>query len=81
MNQRGVARKMKYEHVRIARQRMLSEPHIAPSAAHSFAFHQESGLDRRDTLLWNIIPWWDGAIRFGAGHRKLGMERLTDLLS
>lgn len=59
----------------------ISRDNDDPSAAHSFKFHQDSGLDRRETLLWNIIPWWDGEIRFTAFHRRLGVERVMELLS
>lgn len=38
----------------------ISRDNDDQSAAHSFVFHLQSGLDRRDSVLWNIIPWWDG---------------------
>lgn len=133
-------RAMKHEHVRAERQRLLSEPHIAPlvafcrrleaagfgdvpmfdpldggvnarvlfllekpgpktapdgrhgsgfisrdnddpSAAHSLMFHRASGLDRKETLLWNIIPWWDGTTKFSAHHRRAGIDRVRELIA
>lgn len=59
----------------------ISRDNDDQSAAHSFVFHQQSGIDRRDTILWNIIPWWDGAIKFTRSQEQLGLERARELLS
>jgi hypothetical protein len=58
----------------------ISRDNNDQSAAHSFVFHHDSGLDRRETLLWNLIPWWDGAIKFTREQERLGLERAKELL-
>ncbi|WP_181147635.1 uracil-DNA glycosylase [Ensifer aridi] len=59
----------------------ISRDNDDPSAAHSFEFHLQSGLPRSDSLLWNVIPWWDGQIAFTNAHRRLGIERLHEMLA
>lgn len=59
----------------------ISRDNNDPSAAHSFGFHLESGIPRSESLLWNIMPWWDGRIAFTSAQRRLGIERLHELLA
>ncbi len=58
----------------------ISRDNDDPSAAHSFDFHLQSGVPRAESLLWNIVPWWDGRIAFSGADRRLGTERLRQLL-
>ncbi|WP_373413995.1 uracil-DNA glycosylase [Ensifer aridi] len=59
----------------------ISRDNDDPSAAHSFEFHLQSGVPRSDSLLWNIIPWWDGRIAFTSAQRRLGTQRLLEMLT
>ena len=53
------------------------------TAAATFNFMKEAGIPRCMTMLWNVIPWWDGKVKatkadLDAGILKVGS--LVDLL-
>ena len=47
-------------------------------ATHRFML--AAGLPRRDTVIWNLIPWWNGTIRVMAHERRDGATELGKLL-
>jgi hypothetical protein len=51
-----------------------------PTAEASFHFMKAAAIPRRDTVLWNVIPWWDGQIAFTSADRHLAMQELDRLL-
>ena len=51
-----------------------------PTAAASWAFFQEAGIARRDRVIWNTVPWWNGTIRFTPAERRAGLETLPAFL-
>lgn len=44
-------------------------------------FMHEAGLPRVDTVIWNLIPWWNGTIRITAAERLAGVHELQNLLT
>lgn len=43
-------------------------------------YMHEAGLPRRDTVIWNVIPWWNGSIAVTAAERAAGLQELPHLL-
>jgi len=43
-------------------------------------FMHDAGLSRSDTVIWNLIPWWNGTIRITAAERTAGARELPNLL-
>jgi uracil-DNA glycosylase len=53
------------------------------TAKATHAFMNAAGIPRFETILWNLIPWWDGHIRFTGSDRTTALrelDRLLDLL-
>lgn len=44
-------------------------------------FMLEAGLPRRDTVIWNVIPWWNGSIAVTAAERAAGLQELPHVLA
>ena len=44
-------------------------------------FLLEAGLPRRDTAIWNVIPWWNGSIAVTAAERAAGLRELPHALA
>lgn len=44
-------------------------------------FMLEAGLPRRDTVIWNVIPWWNGSIAVTATERAAGLRELPHALA
>ncbi len=43
-------------------------------------FMLEAQLPRHDTVIWNVIPWWNGTIAVTASERAAGLQELQNLL-
>ncbi len=44
-------------------------------------FMLEAGLPRRDTAIWNVVPWWNGSIAVTAAERAAGLGELPHALA
>lgn len=44
-------------------------------------FMGEAGLPRRDTVIWNVVPWWNGSIAVTAAERAAGSRELPHALA
>ena len=44
------------------------------------ALMAQAGVDRRDILIWNAVPWWNGKTAVTAGELRDGAEALGELL-
>ena len=44
-------------------------------------FMLDAGLPRRDTVIWNVIPWWNGSIAVTAAERAAGLLELPHALA
>jgi len=43
-------------------------------------FLEEAGIDRKDTVLWNLIPTWNRTRDITLQEKQLGFKHLQDLL-
>ena len=57
----------------------ISRDNDDPTAEATFHFQRDAGLERADTLLWNVIPWWNGTRRITATELKDGIAELGAL--
>lgn len=44
-----------------------------PTAEHPLAFLEEAEIDYRRLVIWNVMPGWNGDIRFTAMEREWGL--------
>lgn len=44
-------------------------------------FAAAAGLDRRRTVLWNAVPWWNGTTRIAAPELAAGLRTLPSVLA
>lgn len=58
----------------------ISRDNDDPTAEATFRFMEEAGLDRRVTVVWNMVPWWNGTRAIGADELRAGMGALDGLL-
>jgi hypothetical protein len=40
----------------------------------------EAEIDRKLTVLWNVMPWWNRMVRFGRQERSLGLACVSDFI-
>jgi hypothetical protein len=59
----------------------ISRNNDDPTAEATFHFMNSAGIPRCETLIWNVIPWWDGHIRFTAADRAGALSELSGLVS
>ena len=58
----------------------ISRNNDDPTAEATFDFMKETGLSRKPTVIWNVIPGWNGTRRFTTTERQEGIGALKDLL-
>jgi hypothetical protein len=51
-----------------------------PTADAIFGFMMSAGIPRKQTVLWNVIPGWNGTIKIGRREVRDGIEALMELL-
>lgn len=44
------------------------------------SFLEEAGLPRRETVLWNVVPGWNGTMQVKGAELREGLEHLARLL-
>jgi len=59
----------------------ISRDNDGATAETTRRFMLEAGLPRRDTVIWNVIPWWNGTIAVTAPERAAGLQELQSLLA
>ena len=52
-----------------------------PTATAAWTFLREAGIERRDRVIWNTVPWWNGTIRFTPAERRAGLATLSAFAS
>ncbi len=52
-----------------------------PTARAIHRFMLQAEAPRRETVLWNIVPWWNGAIAMTAAEKRLGALEVPALLA
>ncbi|MGX5872985.1 uracil-DNA glycosylase, partial [Burkholderia gladioli] len=58
----------------------ISRNNDDPTAENLFTFMRTAGIERKRTVLWNVIPGWNATIRYNAAEIRRGVEELRDLL-
>lgn len=58
----------------------MSRDNDDPTAEASFRFYQEAGVDRRYSIVWNVIPGWNGTIKVNGAELRAGVDDLAALL-
>ncbi|NDV50123.1 uracil-DNA glycosylase [Yangia sp. PrR003] len=58
----------------------ISRDNDDPTAAATFSFMQQAGIDRRQSILWNTVPWWNGTRKIAGEEMTAGLNRLGSLL-
>lgn len=59
----------------------VSRDNDDPTAEAIFHFMSKARIPRQSTLIWNLIPWWNGQIKYSAEERRSGLLRLEYLLN
>ena len=52
-----------------------------PTARASRRFCEAAGIDRTARAVWNVCPWWNGTIAFGAAEGQAGLAELPRFLN
>ncbi len=58
----------------------VSRDNDTPTAAAIRAFMAQAGLTRSETVLWNLVPWWNGTTAVTGVERAAGLAALAGLL-
>ena len=58
----------------------VSRDNDTPTAQAIHAFMHHAGLPREPTVLWNLVPWWNGTTAITATERAAGTDALQALL-
>lgn len=58
----------------------VSRDNNTPTATAIRAFMVQAGLPRSETVLWNLVPWWNGTTAVTGVERVAGLAALAGLL-
>ncbi|WP_109479872.1 uracil-DNA glycosylase [Paraburkholderia sp. C35] len=58
----------------------ISRNNDDPTAENLFNFMSTAGIERKRTVLWNVIPGWNATIKYNAAEIRRGVEELRNLL-
>jgi len=58
----------------------ISRDNNDPTAEAAFAFHRAAGIPRSETLMWNVIPGWNGTIKVTAAELAAGVQEVAKLI-
>jgi hypothetical protein len=58
----------------------ISRDNDDPTAEATFRFMQEAGLPRELTILWNVVPWWNGTRKVTNAELRLGVAQVGRLM-
>ncbi|MFM2354663.1 MAG: hypothetical protein RLZZ528_399, partial [Pseudomonadota bacterium] len=58
----------------------ISRDNDDPTAEAIFRFAESARLARERSILWNIVPWWNGTRTIGKGELQAGLARLEALI-
>lgn len=59
----------------------ISRNNDDPTAENTFNFMLEAGLARTETVIWNVIPGWNGTIVITNAEKSDSLSRLDELLN
>lgn len=57
----------------------ISRDNHDPTAEATFRFMEKAGIPRRKTVIWNVVPWWNGTRRITAAELRDGVAAADTL--
>lgn len=57
----------------------ISRDNDDPTAEAIFTFMRQAGIAREDTVLWNVIPWWNGTRKITPAEMTAGLQEFDAL--
>ena len=58
----------------------ISRDNDDPTAAATFEFMQQAAIPRELTIIWNVIPWWNGTLAVTKSELQNGASRVNELI-
>lgn len=58
----------------------ISRDNDDPTAEAIFTFMRQAGIARQDTVLWNVVPWWNGTRTITPAELNAGLQQLDALI-
>ena len=58
----------------------ISRDNDDPTAAAIFEFMQQAAIPRELTIIWNVIPWWNGTLAVTKSELQNGASRVNELI-
>ena len=58
----------------------ISRDNDDPTAENTFTFMREAGIPRKQTVTWNVVPWWNGTTTVKAAELREGVEETRRLM-
>lgn len=58
----------------------ISRDNDDPTAEAIFKFMRQAGIAREETVLWNVIPWWNGTRTITPTELAAGLQQLEALI-
>lgn len=59
----------------------ISRDNDDPSAEATFRFMEQAGIPRSVTVIWNVVPWWNGTRRITAAELRDGVASIDALVA
>lgn len=59
----------------------ISRNNDDPTAAATFDFMQKAGMPRKLSVIWNVIPWWNGKRKLTKEELRDGAQSVQELIS
>lgn len=59
----------------------ISRNNDDPTAQATFHFMLQAGIQREKTIIWNVVPWWNGTRKVTSLELKEGAKCVQDLIS
>jgi hypothetical protein len=59
----------------------ISRDNDDPTAEATFRFMRQAELSRRETVIWNVIPWWNGTRKVTRQELRDGTEAVRELIA
>ncbi len=58
----------------------ISRNNDDPTAEATWNFMRQAELPRKQTVIWNVIPWWNGTIKVTSAERREGTGHVGELV-
>src|SRR5258706_115852 len=59
----------------------ISRNNDDPTAENIYNFMQRAGIPRRQTVIWNVVPWWNGTRKVTAQELREGTACVKELIT